>query len=211
MENDNSAMWASMLNGGQWMNNPWIYFVFLALFGRNGGLFGNNGAADASLAQTIADNHNSDLLMDAVKGNSQAAQNLATNLNVGVDTINAAICGLRSALDSCCCSNKLETQRMGYESQISNLQQTNSLLGRIDQLANGIQTGFVQVGYATQAQTCELKTNQNENTQRILDTLNGHWQADLTQKLNEAKLELSQLQQNATLIAALKTTTTSSS
>lgn len=55
---------------------------------------------------------------------------------------------------------------------------------------------------------CDLKTNANTNTQRIIDTLNSHWQSDLQQRYNDARLELSQQRQNAELIAALKTTTT---
>lgn len=46
------------------------------------------------------------------------------------------------------------------------------------------------------------------NTQRIVDVLNNHWQSDLQQRYNDARLELSQQRQNAELIAALKTTTT---
>lgn len=38
--NDPMAM-AAMLNNNQWMNNPFIYLVFLMMFGRNG-LWGNN-------------------------------------------------------------------------------------------------------------------------------------------------------------------------
>ena len=54
---------------------------------------------------------------------------------------------------------------------------------------------------------CDLKTNANANTQRIVDVLNSHWQQDLQQRYNDARLELSQQRQNAALIAALKTTT----
>lgn len=47
-----------------------------------------------------------------------------------------------------------------------------------------------------------------DNTQKIMDLLNVHWQQDLQQRYNDARLELSQQRQNAALIAALKTTTT---
>lgn len=200
-------MWASLLNnanGAQWMNNPWIYFVFLALFGRNGGLFGNNSAGEAGLAQTIADNHNSDLLMGAVKGNADAISSLAGSMGCDANAIKSAIQGLSSTFSQCCCENSKETMKMGYENQIGNLQQTNALNSRIDQLASGVQTGFAQVGYATAQQTCELKTNQNENTQRIIDTMNSHWTAELQQKYQDARLEMSQLNQTNALIAALK-------
>lgn len=46
-----------------------------------------------------------------------------------------------------------------------------------------------------------------DNTQRIIDTLNNHWTTDLQQRYNDARLELSQQKQNATLIQALKPTT----
>lgn len=46
-----------------------------------------------------------------------------------------------------------------------------------------------------------------DNTQRIIDTLNQHWQSDLQQRYDDARLELSQQKQNATLIAALSKTT----
>lgn len=52
------------------------------------------------------------------------------------------------------------------------------------------------------------KDAHKRNTPRIIDTLNAHWREDLQQRYNDARLELSQQRQNATLIAALKTTTT---
>lgn len=39
--NNNPMAMAAMLNNNQWMNNPFIYLVFLMMFGRNG-LWGNN-------------------------------------------------------------------------------------------------------------------------------------------------------------------------
>ena len=53
-----------------------------------------------------------------------------------------------------------------------------------------------------------IRGNGNAITQRIVDVLNNHWQSDLQQRYNDARLELSQQKQNATLIAALKTTPT---
>ena len=196
-----------MLNNNKdWLNNPFLYLIFLAMFG-NGNVFGRGGAvSDATLAQTIADNHNSDLLMSAIKGNSEAARDLAGQLNVGVDSINAAISGFRNAMQQCCCENKMETMKMGYENQINNLHQSNAIQAGFANTNGILAKGFSDIGYAAQAQTCELKTNQNENTQRIIDTMNAHWNADLQQRYNDVRLEMSQLKQNETLIAALKTT-----
>ena len=52
-----------------------------------------------------------------------------------------------------------------------------------------------------------LRDNQR-NTQHIIDTLNTHWNQDLQQKYNDARLELSQVRQNQYLISQLKPTTT---
>lgn len=191
MDNDNSAMWATLMNNSRdWQNNPLYLFLFTALFGgRGAGLYGGGcGCGDGhDLAQQIQDNHNTDLTMGAVKENA------------------ASIAAMADAFKSCCCENRLGTQKAGYENIISNLEQTNELKSRIDQLANGVTQGFSATAYAAQAQTCELKTNQNENTQRIIDTLNAHWNSDLQQRYNDVRLEMSQLKQNETIINALRT------
>lgn len=67
------------------MNNPFIYLVFLMMFGRNG-LWGNNansvqnaeiqGQLNA-IRNQMSDNQNSGLLMDAVKGNNNARLELS--------------------------------------------------------------------------------------------------------------------------------------
>lgn len=193
-----------MLNNNQWGNNP-LWLLALLIFGPQffRGRY-DGGGCDESLAQTIADNHNTDLLMGAAKGNADAAASLAANLNVGVDSINAGIAALRAAMDNCCCSNKMETMKMGYENQIGNLHQTNTIQAGFANTNGILARGFADIGYAAQAQTCELKTNQNENTQRIIDTMNNHWASDLQQRYNDARLELSQLRQNETIINALK-------
>ena len=95
---------------------------------------------------------------------------------------------------------------MGYQNQLQNCQQTNTIMNGINNLNTGMERGFANIGYDTQKQTCEIIQANNLNTQRIIDTMNKHWSDELQQKYNDARLELSQLKQNETLIAALKTT-----
>ena len=68
--------------------------------------------------------------------------------------------------------------------------------------------GFSGIGFQMQQDKCDIVRAGQDNTQRIIDTLNSHWQADLQQRYNDARLELSQQKQNAELIAALKPTAT---
>ena len=63
-------------------------------------------------------------------------------------------------------------------------------------LGNIINQGFTQVGFRAQQDKCDLINAGNANTQRIIDTLNSHWNDELSQKNQDLKFELSQLRQN---------------
>lgn len=226
----NSATWALMNNQNNWMNNPFMYLIWLAFFGENGFGKGNNQADNfnsrqiAALQETVNTNHNNDLAMSAIQGNGQALHELAGNLNVGVSALSSAIQGIQASigqvgstvgltgervinaigngdlniiqqLKDCCCSNKTLIQQMGYEEQLRDQSNTSSVLGRLDQLSNGMTQGFAQVGYATAQQTSQIVNAANSNTQKILDTLNNHWVAETSQALQDAKFEVSQLKQ----------------
>ena len=249
--NNNTLPWLAAMNGGMmgngmW-NNPFVYIILLALFGRGGFGFGNNGCCDnpqiAQLAAQMSDNQNSNLIMDGIKGNASAISTLASNLNCDFNSLNTAICNVQNAITNvagqigfsservinavnmgdcnvikaisdCCCNTQQSILKMGYENQLSTCQQTNTLTNEMTQGFSGlnyaISNGFAQVGYANAQQTCDLITAGKDNTQRIIDTLNSHWNQDLQQRYNDARLELSQKAQNEYLIAQLKTTTTGS-
>lgn len=240
---NNTPLWASMLNNNnQWSNNPWMYLIFLALFGN--GAFGGYGGGNAqnelsrqvsSLQGTVNDNHNTQTIMDAMNNNQGAIRELAQTFNTDINSINMALCNVRSAIEkvggdvgmsaqqvinsvllgnkdliqqmcNCCCETKQTITTMGYEGQLRDQANTASIISRIDQLANGVQQGFSQIGFETQKQTNDIIQAGNANTQRIIDTMNAHWTQDLQQRLNDAKLELSQQTQNAYLVSQLKTT-----
>lgn len=254
--NNDPMVMAAMMNNSQWMNNPFIYLVFLMMFGRNG-LWGNNtnGIQDAeiqgqlnAIRNQMSDNQNSNLLMDAVKGNNTAITQLASNLNCDFNSLNSAISTVRSSIEQvagdvgytsekvinavnlgdlnivqqlkdCCCQTQQNLLKMGYEQQLATANQTStlssnlcnstySLNNAINTLSTGVERGFSATNYATQAQTCEILRDNQRNTQQIIDTLNSHWNQDLQQRYNDARLELSQVRQNQYLISQLKTTTT---
>lgn len=95
---------------------------------------------------------------------------------------------------------------MGYEQQLATCNQTNTITGAINVVNSGLERGFSAIGYQMATDKCDIIRAGQDNTQRIIDTLNNHWTSDLQQRYNDARLELSQQRQNATLIAALKTT-----
>ena len=70
-------------------------------------LWGNNanGVQNAeiqgqlnAIRNQMSDNQNSNLLMDAVKGNNNAITQLASNLNCDFNSLNNAICAVRSGI-----------------------------------------------------------------------------------------------------------------
>lgn len=74
----------------QWMNNPFAYIMFMAMFGNGGFGWGNRGnqVQDAEiqsklnqLSTQLQEGNNTNLLMDAIKGNTTALGQLAGNLN----------------------------------------------------------------------------------------------------------------------------------
>ena len=238
--NEDPLAMASMMNNNQWMNNPFIYLVFLMMFG-NGGFWGNrNGLQGAeiqgqldSLRNQMADNQNSNLIMGAIQGNNCDLKSLASNLNCDFNQLQNSVCAVRSAIDQvggkigysaervinaanlgdmniiqqlkdCCCQTQQNIIKMGYEQQLATCNQTNTLQNAIQYVATGVERGFAASSFQNAQDKCDIIRSSQDNTQRIIDTLNNHWQADLQQRYNDARLELSQQKQNATLIAALK-------
>ncbi len=190
-----------------------------------------------SLRTQMSDNHNSDLLMSAINGNAQDLKTLAANLNCDFNQLQTAVCSVRSAIDQvagqvgfsaervinavnagncsviqaikdCCCQTQQNIIRMGYENQLGQKDILERIQSGLDFVNRGVERGFSATAFQAQQDKCDVIRAGQDNTQRIIDTLNLHWQQDLQQRYNDARLELSQQRQNAALIAALKTTGT---
>lgn len=251
----NAADMMALMNGNQWNNSPWMYLVFMWMFGNGGfGGLGNNRGnlvqdaeiqnQIASLRSQMADNHNSDLLMSAIQGNNQDMKTLAANLNCDFNQLQSGVCAVRSAIEQvagqvgfsaervinaanlgdlnivqqlkdCCCQTQQNIIKMGYENQlgqkdiVNGMQmQTNTLERSMDFLNRSVERGFSSLGFQNAQDKCDIIRASQDNTQRIIDVMNCHWNQDLQQRYNDARLELSQQRQNAALIAALGTKTT---
>lgn len=208
----------------------WIIFLFFLfpLLGRGGfgnGFGGNDGGgvpANAGLAGLINNDNGRELLMQAITGNGQAINNLATNLNCSVGQIQQAIngvsskvsevgcqvgmssqqiinaiqagnCQIGSQLASCCCDVRTAIQQQGYENQLATLNQTTTL-------TNQSNSQFNIIGAKIDAQTqiindkfCQLEMREMQNK---IETL----------RAEKAALELgaSQQAQTANIINQLR-------
>lgn len=241
------ALTAMMANGGMngmW-NNPFVYLVWMMFAGRffnNGGWDGNGSCQGVqnvemqnqlqAIRSQLQDNQNSNLLMDAVKGNNMAISQLAQNLNCDFNTLNSCCCDLRQAIaqvagqigfsaekvinavnmgdcnviqaiKDCCCQTQRQVADFRADMQLQMCQQTNNLTQQINTLSTGVERGFSQTAYETQKQTCDIINNQNANTQRLVDLLNSHWSSEDKLKIQDLKNELSQARQTQQLLAAM--------
>jgi len=218
---DFAAMQGNGGMNGMW-NNPFMYLIWLAWFnGGNGFGFGgnragvaagdvqaaNNAAAIQNLSDMIQDNHNSNLTMQAIGGNTAAISQLAGMLNVSTDKIAAAINVMSSQMQQNCCDIKSAILSQGYQNQLSTCQQTNTILQQSQAITNTIQNGFTSIGHQIQMMGCDIEKNDLANTQKILDTLNGHWSQEQQGIINSLQSQLSE-QRILNAVAASKTTPT---
>lgn len=221
-ENSNSALTAALANGGMngaW-NNPIWAMAFLGMFA-NGGWGGNNWNGRgyneqlATIQNQLNDNQNSTLLMDAIRGNGQAAHELATSLNCDFNAVQTAIQGVQAAianvagkndmnamqainainsgnalianqLSSCCCEVKQLVTNFGYENQINNLVQSNM-----------ISKGFGDLQYATQQQTNALSQNADANTRAIIAKIDQVEDSRKDREINALTAELATVKARA--------------
>lgn len=225
-------------NQNQWMNNPFAYLMFLALF-RNGGFgFGGDGYGAGVATQGIEtqaqlnairtqlqDNQNADCIKSAIQGNGFALSQLAQTLNIDFNTlqkcccdvqaaiqqvagqvgfsaervinaVNLGDCNIIQALQNCCCQTQRQIADFRTDVQLQTCQQTGELRNGQRDLGVAIAQGFAQVGYQAQQDKCDILRAGQDNTQRIIDTLNNHWKDEQALKIQDLKFELSQERQN---------------
>lgn len=181
---NNDMMAAAMMNGGmgaQWNNPMWL--IWAMLFGGNGWLGNRNGQDNNLTTQiqglqgVVQDNHNNDLLMQAMAGNTAAVTQLAGNLNVASDQLAAGISNVRDAITAANGNVQLAAQQM-----ISNNNLQSAALGtQIAQQGNGIQREILTQGYQSQLGT------QAANYQNQIGNLQ---QSNLLQLLNQQQNQL---------------------
>ena len=218
---DFAAMTGNNNGANAMWNNPFMYLSWLAWFGGGHGFgFGgnragvaagdvqaaNNAAAIQNLSDMISDNHNSDLTMQAINGNTAAITQLASILNTSTDNITAAINVMAGNMQQNCCDIKTAIMSQGYQNQLSTCQQTNTILQQSQALTNTVTNGFTSIGYQLERNACDIKETSLANTQKIIDTLNNHWTTEQQGLINSLQSQLSE-QRILNAVAASKTTT----
>lgn len=178
-----------------------------------------------SLRNQMADNQNSNLLMGAIQGNGNDLKMLASNLNCDFNALQNSICGIQAgiqqlggqvgfsaervinaisqgnlqmtiALKDCCCQTQQNIIRMGYENQMGQKDIINQMQQGFSYTNTGIERAASNLGLQMQQDKCDIIRAGENNTQRIIDTLTGHWSQEQANEIQDLKFKNSQLQQN---------------
>lgn len=211
--------------------------MFANRFFGNG--WNNEGFGNAQTAQNIEvqdqlsalrdqmnSNQNTNLLMDGIKGNTSAIDKLAGQLNCDFNTLNSAICDVRSGIDKvasavgfsaervinavnagdcqlsrqlseCCCGIKDSITRQGYENQLAICNQTNTLQSSINNVFAGQERGFSNLAYETQRQTCDITKAIGESTAAILAGQKAAEMREMQREIQNLRDERTQFQMSA--------------
>ena len=166
------------MNGG----NFWwvIVFLIVASMFRNGGLFGNDGAAtnavlgsDEFIKRDIF-NTNQNISTSACQTQRDILESRYTN-QLGLQQVQAS-------QQNCCCETQKEILQSRYDSALGN---------------QALQAQMAQC-------CCDLRTEGLNNTQKILDKLCENEINQLRTDLQAAQLQISQLSQTANITNALR-------
>ena len=178
-----------------------------------------------SLRNQMADNQNSNLLMGAFQGNGNDLKMLASNLNCDFNALQNSICGIQAgiqqlggqvgfsaervinaisqgnlqmtiALKDCCCQTQQNIIKMGYDNQLGQKDIVNQMQQGFNYTNTGIERAASNLGFQMQQDKCDIIRAGENNTQRIIDTLTGHWSQEQANEIQDLKFKNSQLQQN---------------
>lgn len=207
-----------------------IWLVVIAsIFGWGngfGGFGGFGGRGGNGIPAALAGNEGRELLMQAIQGNGNAINQIASTLNCSTQQVQTALCNIQNSvgltgtqiinaiqsgnsgvlnqLSSCCCNMLQAIERQGYESRLATCEQTHTLVDTANNNARDLQA-------ATQAQTQAIMAKLDAAETRVLqDKLDAERQksATLAAQLNNEHqtqaIMASVAQQNAPIVAALQ-------
>lgn len=163
-------------NNNDWAQNPFMYLIFLALFGQNGFGFGNRGAGMTPAGAEIAGNINSSVddarskiaevkgMVEAGKCDLAGIENILGTLGLRVDSVKDTVLGALNSLDKsvmngnynlaskiceCCCSTKQAISDAAYATSSKICDVEKEILRQ----GAAVAQGFATLGFAEEKNT----------------------------------------------------------
>lgn len=166
---DPAALMAMMNNGGFGGNGGWWIWIIL-LFFVWGGFGGNGFGRGANEADKIATQLNTDAntscLMQAINGNKEAINQLASTLNCDINAVQSALNQINAGVSQISCDTKLSSCQVinAITSGNANLaSQLASCCCDLRQEVCGVNNNITRMGYENQLANCN-QTNLLQNT-----------------------------------------------
>lgn len=195
--------------GGIGGGNGLVWLFFLWMMWQNGGWGGNGN----NVADIISNNQGRDFLAQAIAGNHEAINNLASMLNTNIATvqntlnamnlgiqqvgsqvgmsglqvinaIQAGNCDLANKMASCCCETRSLIQQQGFENRLATLQQTDALSAKIAEQTTMINDKFCALEMRELQN--KLDASRLENTQLRGEISQGQQNAYITGFVGQA-------------------------
>lgn len=205
-------------NNGGFFNGDgiWAIILFAMIFGRNGGIFGNNGSGVGDNYVLATDFATIERKLDGVNNglcDGFYAQN--TNMLNGFAAIQQTLCQGFSGVNSTIVNNGYETRNaitngfnvvnqgicnLGYNLQGG----LNSLSHQISDCCCELKTMNLENRYLNEKQTCDIVNAINAGNQRLVDIYTGDKIAALQTENASLKAQISNDKQSAYLLSELK-------
>lgn len=180
----------------------------------------------------LQDNQNADCIKSAIQGNGFALSQLAQTLNIDFNTlqkcccdvqaaiqqvagqvgfsaeriinaVNLGDCNVIQALQNCCCQTQRQIADFRADIQLQSCRDTAEIRNGQRDLGFAITQGFSSTAFQAQQDKCDILRAGQDNTQRIIDTLNDHWSDEKSLQIQDLKFQLSQKEQNEKFAAML--------
>ena len=181
----------------------------------------------------LQDNQNADCIKSAVQGNAFAISQLAQTLNIDFNTLQKCCCDVQAAiqqvagqigfsaervinavnlgdcnviraLQNCCCQTQRQIADFRADLLLQNCKDTAELRNGQRDIGAAITQGFSATAFQAPQDQCDIIRAGQDNTQRIIDTLNTHWKDEQAREIQDLKAQISQLKQTDAIVARLQ-------
>ena len=205
---DPNVLLAMRNNNGFGGEGGWfIWILFLVLLGGYGGFGGYGGRG---LANEFNNDFGRSWLLQAIDGNGDAIQQLASTLHCDVNQIQTAINGVQSSIQSVSSQVGLSGQQIINSIQAGNASLASQLASCCCETQRSLERGFASVNENTFRQTCDIEKAIAGSTASItarLDAMEKTSLLDKIDKLREEKATLTnQLSQEHQSLAIFQNT-----
>ena len=165
----------------------WIIFLFF-LMG-----WGNNGFGNRGFANEVNNDFGRGVLLQAIDGNGDAINQLASTLHCDVNQINTAINNVQSLIQGVGNQVGLSSQQVINAIQSGNCQIASQIASCCCEVRTSMERGFASISESTFRQTCDIEKAIAASTASITSRLDAMEKTTLLDKIDRLREEKSTL------------------